>query len=150
VAELEFFGQLPIRLDQVEDSNFEMLKQATGRDLELVEMESRSNVPANLPPELDQRIQKLAIAAYQAAGCKDWARIDLRMDKDGNLFVLEANLGPGIASDCVFARCAFANGWTMEKLVNTILNHAIERYRDTGSERINNYLGSLAIERERA
>ncbi len=150
VAELEFFGQLPIRLDQVEDSNFEMLKQATGRDLELVEMESRSNVPANLPPELDQRIQKLAIAAYQAAGCKDWARIDLRMDKDGNLFVLEANLGPGIASDCVFARCAFAAGWTMEKLVNTILNHAIERYRDTGSERINNYLGSLAVERERA
>lgn len=150
VAELEFFGQLPIRLDQVEDSNFEMLKQATGRDLELVEMESRSNVPANLPQELDQRIQKLAIAAYQAAGCKDWARIDLRMDKDGNLFVLEANLGPGIASDCVFARCAFAAGWTMEKLVNTILNHAIERYRDTGSERINNYLGSLAVERERA
>ena len=150
IAELEFFGQLPIRLDQVEDSNFELLKQATGRDLELVEMESRSNVPANLPPELDQRIQKLAIAAYQAAGCKDWARIDLRMDKAGNLYILEANLGPGIASDCIFARCAFAAGWSMDKLVNTILDHAIERYRDVGSERINTYLGSLAAERERA
>ncbi len=127
-----------------------MLKQATGRDLELVEMESRSNVPANLPPELDQRIQKLAIAAYQAAGCKDWARIDIRMDKAGNLFVLEANLGPGIASDCIFARMAFAAGWSFDKLVNTILNHAVERYRDAGSERINTYLGSLAAERERA
>jgi len=150
VAELEFFGKLPIRLDQVEDSNFELLKQATGRDLELVEMESRSKVPANLPPELDERIQKLAIAAYQAAGCKDWARIDIRMDKEGNLFVLEANLGPGIASDCIFARMAFAAGWSMDKLVNTILNHAVERYRDAGSERINTYLGSLAAERERA
>jgi D-alanine-D-alanine ligase len=113
-------------------------------------MESRSNVPANLPSELDQRIQKLAIAAYQAAGCKDWARIDLRMDKAGNLYILEANLGPGIASDCIFARMAFAAGWDMTKLVNTILNHALERYRNAGSERINTYLGSLAAEREHA
>ena len=30
------------------------------------------------------------------------------------------------------------------------INHAIERYRDAGSERINTYLGSLAAERERA
>lgn len=150
IAELEFFGKLPIRLDQLEDSNFELLKQATGRDLELVEMESRSNVPAHLPQELDERIQKLAIAAYQAAGCKDWARIDLRMDQAGNLYVLECNLGPGIASDCIFARCAFAAGWSFEKLVNTILNHAVERYQAQDSQRVNTYLGSLAVERERA
>ena len=44
----------------------------------------------------------------------------------------------------------FAAGWSFDKLVNTILNHAIERYRDAGSERINTYLSSLAAERERA
>ncbi len=152
VAELEFFGRLPIRLDQVEDSNFEMLKTATGRDLELVEMESRSNVPANLPPELDGRITELAIAAYQAVGCKDWARVDLRMDQAGNLVVLEVNLGPGIASDCVFARCAFAAGWTFDQLVNTILNHAVARYPQFNGQaqsQSQSYLGSLALERQR-
>jgi D-alanine-D-alanine ligase len=154
VAELEFFGKLPIRLDQVEDSNFELLKQATGRDLELVEMESRSKVPANLPPELEERIQDLAIAAFTALGCKDWARVDIRMDQDGRLYVLEVNLGPGIASDCVFARCAFAAGWSFERLVNTILKHAVERYPHlSGQLETNvheqNYLGSLALERER-
>ncbi|MEZ4668602.1 MAG: hypothetical protein R3E39_11880 [Anaerolineae bacterium] len=150
VAELEFFGQLPIRLDELEESNFELLKQATGRELELVRMESVSRVPANLPAELDEQVQKLAIAAFQAAGCKDWARVDLRMDEHDKLHVLEVNLGPGIASDCVFARMAFAKGWTFAEMVNTILNHAVERYRAAGDERINTYLGSLAMERERA
>ncbi len=156
VAELEFFGKLPIRLDQVEDSNFELLKQATGNDdLELVEMESRSNVPAGLPEALEQRIGQTAIDAFNAIGCKDWARVDMRMDKDGNLYVLEVNLGPGIASDCVFARCAFAAGWSFDQLVNTILNHATARYphlsgqaNPVGSK--SHYLGTLAVERERA
>lgn len=153
IAELEFFGQLPIRLDEVEDSNFELLRQATGRDLEQTRMESRSNVPAKLVPELEERIQDTAIAAYHALGCKDWARVDLRMDKAGNLYVLEVNLGPGIASDCVFARCAFAKGWDFKQLVNTILQHAVERHphlsgkpQDDDTKRF--HLGSLAVERE--
>jgi len=153
VAELEFFGRLPIRLDEVEDSNFELLKQATGKDdLEQVRMESRSNVPANLPPELEERIQRTAIDAFNAIGCKDWARVDLRMDRDGRLYVLEVNLGPGIASDCVFARCAFAAGWSLEKLVNAILNHAIERYPQLSGQAVNRensrfFVGTLARER---
>lgn len=152
VAELEFFGKLPIRLDQVEDSNFELLKESTGRDLELVEMESRSRVPAGLEPELENRIQATAVAAFNAIGCKDWARVDMRMDKQGNLYVLEVNLGPGIASDCVFARCGFAAGMTFDELVNTILNHAVERYPqlsgrpDKTESRF--HLGTLAVERE--
>jgi D-alanine-D-alanine ligase len=129
VAELEFFGSVPIRLDQLEPSNFDLLQKATGQELQLVEMESRSRVPAGLLSELDQRIQALAVAAYRAIGCVDWARVDIRMDKAGNLYVLEVNLGPGIASDCVFARSATEGlGWSFDQLVNTILNHAIERY----------------------
>jgi D-alanine-D-alanine ligase len=156
VAELQFFGKLPIRLDEVEDSNFELLKQATGKEeLEQVRMESRSNVPANLPPELEERIQQTAIDAFNAIGCKDWARVDLRMDGEGRLYVLEVNLGPGIASDCIFARCAFAADWSFTRLVNTILNHAIERYPHlSGREHKNGhkqfYVGTLAVERERA
>lgn len=156
VAELEFFGKLPIRLDEVEDSNFELLKQATGKtDLEQVRMESRSNVPANLPPELEKRIQQTAIDAFNAIGCKDWARIDLRMDKAGQLYVLEVNLGPGVASDCIFARCAFAAGWSFQQLVNTILNHALERYPQLSGKKEANgngrfFLGTLAKEKELA
>jgi hypothetical protein len=67
--------------------------------------------------------------------------------------VLEVNLGPGIASDCVFARCSFAAGWTFDQLVNNILNHAIERHPHLNGANVTNvngnsaYLGTLARDR---
>lgn len=134
IAELHFYGKVPIRLDQIEDSNFELLRKVTGQDLKLVLMESRSIPPAEVPPDVAEHIRKTAIAAYQAMHCKDWARVDLRMDKAGNLYVLEVNNGPAIASDCVFAICATAAGWSYNQLVNTILNHAIERYPELNGQ----------------
>jgi len=68
----------------------------------------------------------------------------------GFMDVLEVNLVPGIASDCVFARCGFAAGWTFDQLVNNILNHAIERHPHLNGANVNNvngnsaYLGTLA------
>ena len=77
------------------------------------------------------------------------------MDKAGQLYVLEVNLGPGVASDCIFARCAFAAGWSFEQLVNTILNHAVERYPQLSGKKEANgngrfFLGTLAKEKELA
>ncbi len=129
VAEIHFFGRVPIRLDEPEIEHFEMLKDITGQhDMEYVGMESKSIAPANVPPELAERIQRTAIAAYNAIGCQDWARVDLRMDKDGNLYVLEVNLEPGIAPDYVLPKMGYAAGWDYNLLINQILNHAIERY----------------------
>ena len=90
VGEILFFGKVPIRLDEPDMEHFEMLKQITGQhDMEYVGMESRSVTPADVPPEVAERIQQTAIAAYNAIGCADWARVDMRMDHDGNLYVLE-------------------------------------------------------------
>lgn len=135
VGEILFYGKLPIRLDEPELEHFEMLKQVTGQaDLEYVGMESKSVAPADVSPELAERIQQTAIAAYNAIGCQDWARVDIRMDKAGNLYILELNLEPGIAPDFVFSKMAYAAGWTYTDLINRILNHAIERYPQLQAE----------------
>jgi D-alanine-D-alanine ligase len=135
VAEILFFGKVPIRLDEPDLEHFEMLKQVTGQhDLEYVGMESRSVAPADVSPEVAERIQQTAIAAYNAVSAQDWARVDMRMDQDGNLYVLEVNLEPGIAPDYVFSRMAYAAGWTYPELINRILNHAIDRYPDLMGE----------------
>jgi D-alanine-D-alanine ligase len=129
VGEILFFGKVPIRLDEPDMEHFEMLKQITGQhDMEYIGMESRSVTPADVSREVAERIQQTAIAAYNAIGCADWARVDMRMDHDGNLYVLEVNLEPGIAPDYVFARMAYAAGWTYTEMINRILNHAVERY----------------------
>jgi D-alanine-D-alanine ligase len=129
VGEILFFGKVPIRLDEPEIEHFEMLKDITGQpDMEYVGMESKSLAPADVSPELAARIQRTAIAAYNAIGCQDWARVDLRMDKDENLYVLEVNLEPGIAPDYILPKMADAAGWDYNHLINQILNHALDRY----------------------
>lgn len=148
VGELHFGGPLRIRLDEMELDQFEQLKQALGRpDLEMSHMESETRAPADLPPETAARIQQIAVDAFNALGCKDWARVDLRMDSAGQIYVLEVNCGPGIAPDYALPKLAYAAGWSFEQLVNTILNHAIERYPHlSGKDQANryqHYLGSL-------
>ena len=148
VGELHFGGPLRIRLDEMELDQFEQLKQALGRpDLEMSHMESETRAPADLPPDTAARIQQIAVDAFNALGCKDWARVDLRMDSAGQIYVLEVNCGPGIAPDYALPKLAYAAGWSFEQLVNTILNHAIERYphlsgKDSAN-RYQHYLGSL-------
>ncbi len=129
VAELLFFGKKRIRLDEPDAPMFEDLKRVSAQpDLTFVPMESVSVAPADLSPETAERVQQVAVAAYNVIGCRDWARIDLRMDEQGAIYILEVNLEPGIAPDYVLPKCAAAAGWSFDELVNRILNHAIERY----------------------
>ncbi len=129
VAELLFFGAKPIRLDEPDESTFQYYKQVVGQaDMTYVPMESRSVAPANLPPKEAERLQQIAIGAYQAIGCRDWARFDIRCDAHGQPYILDANLEPGVASDYVLTKCAYAAGWTFNELILRILNHAIQRH----------------------
>jgi len=47
-------------------------------------------------PEEHKRISEFATRAFTALGARDYGRIDIRMDKDGTLYFLEANLLPGL------------------------------------------------------
>ena len=128
VAELLFFGAKAIRLDEPDLSTFDQFNQVTGANAVFVPMESRSVAPADVPADVAQRLQQTAMAAYQAVGCQDWARIDLRMDSQGTIYILDINLEPGIAPDYVLFKSARAAGWTYTALINRILNHAVARY----------------------
>ncbi len=129
VAELHFFGAKRIRLDEPDAPMFAQLKEATGDPTLTYEpMESETRAPADLPPDVAAQVAQVAIDAYRALGCLDWARCDLRMNDAGEIFVLEMNLEPGIAPDYALPKTAYAAGWTFNDLVNRILDHAIERY----------------------
>jgi D-alanine-D-alanine ligase-like ATP-grasp enzyme len=128
VAELLFSGKKPIRLDEPDPSTFERWKRLAGGNLSFVPMESRTVAPADVSTQVADQIQQIAIAAYTAIGCRDWARIDLRMDRKGTIYILDVNLIPGIGPDYVVSKSAQAAGWTYIELVNRILQHAVERY----------------------
>jgi len=60
------------------------------------ELEVSYHVPPRVAPELVERASEVALAAYRALGCRDVARIDLRVDRRGEPSFLEANPLPGL------------------------------------------------------
>ena len=55
--------------------------------------------PAAISDELRAKIESVTLAAYHAVGCRDWTRLDIRLDATGEPHVLEINPLPGILPD---------------------------------------------------
>jgi D-alanine-D-alanine ligase len=76
----------------------------------------------DLPPERCEQIQYLCKRAYRALELSGYARIDLRMDDAGHVWVLEANPNPQIAKGEDFAASAEKVGMSYEAVLQRIVN----------------------------
>jgi D-alanine-D-alanine ligase len=82
----------------------------------------------DLEPEIVANIEAVAMQAYRALGCRDYARVDMRLDtKTGDVFVLEVNPNPDLADSCAFAASARASGRTYDQLICEIAELAVKR-----------------------
>lgn len=78
--------------------------------------------PAELPAELAARIQRLCKRVYRTLDLSGYARIDLRLDAEGRVYVLEANPNPQLAYGEDFAEAAEHDGIQYEDLLQRILS----------------------------
>jgi len=76
----------------------------------------------NLPAKVSDAIPKLAKRIYRILDISSYARIDLRLTEDGNLYVLEANPNAAISRDDDVAWSAEKAGFNYEKLIQKIIN----------------------------
>ncbi len=86
--------------------------------------------PAPLKDRISKRINKVAVSAFEALKCRDYARVDIRLDSKGVPHVIEVNPNPDISKDSGFARASKAAGINHAKLLSTIANYALERKRN--------------------
>jgi D-alanine-D-alanine ligase len=79
----------------------------------------------DLPETLGTRIQHVCKRAYRALELSGYARVDLRLDEGGNVWLLEANPNPQIARGEDFAASAEKAGLSYETVLQRILNHGL-------------------------
>jgi D-alanine-D-alanine ligase len=100
--------------------------------MELVsaEQELRFDVPARIDAALEHELRRVARRAFEALGCRDVARVDLRLDARGRVQFIECNPLPGLlpgSSDlCIVAEAA---GLRYHELIAAILEPALRRLR---------------------
>ncbi len=83
--------------------------------------------PAPIAPALARQLQDLALRTYQAVECRDFGRVDFRVDRQGRPYVLEINPLPSLSIQDVFAFVAKARGITYSQIINVILDAALAR-----------------------
>lgn len=69
----------------------------------------------------ERAIGALASAAFQAAGCSGWGRVDVMRDQDGKFFLLEVNTAPGMTSHSLVPKAAAESGIGFGELCLRIL-----------------------------
>lgn len=96
----------------------------------------RYDVPANVTRDELRAIERACRTTFAALGCRDVARVDLRLSPTGRVYVLEVNPLPGLTPDysdlCLIARGA---GIDYRTLIGDILSGAIKRWREKQGDR---------------
>jgi D-alanine-D-alanine ligase len=91
--------------------------------------------PAEIEAEEQQRIAETITTVYRLFGCQGYARVDLRLDQEGQLNVIEVNPNPDISPGTGAARQAEAAGMTYTQFIEKIVQLALQ-----GKDNENQYL----------
>ena len=80
-----------------------------------------------LEGEAEEEIRALALAAFRAAGCRGWGRVDVMRDRDsGRFYLLEVNTAPGMTSHSLVPKAAGQAGIGFEELVWRVLEQTLD------------------------
>ena len=88
----------------------------------------KTQCPADIPDELRDEMQEIAINAFRAIRAKGYFRVDFRIDRDGKAQVIEVNIMPGLEEDkSFFNKAALVAGIEYEDLINMLVDIAYKK-----------------------
>ena len=124
IVEIQF-EQLPVDINPIYSFEAKWIWDTVEKPLEIFAC------PARISSSLKKKIQSVCQAAFSALRCRDWCRIDIRLDESGVPNVLELNPLPGIlpnpnANSC-FPKAARTAGISYTDLINQVLEIACRR-----------------------
>jgi D-alanine-D-alanine ligase len=120
------FDSLPKGVNPIYSYEAKWIWDDTSKPLEIFQC------PAELASALRAEIERICLMAYRIVRCRDWCRIDVRLDADNRPHIMELNPLPGILPrpehNSCFPKAARAAGLTYNQLINTVLDSACRRY----------------------
>ncbi|MDP6937536.1 MAG: D-alanine--D-alanine ligase, partial [Planctomycetota bacterium] len=110
------FGNLPVGAPTIATSRVKW-------DLDYQkQIKLKTHAARDLPEGEAHAIARLAKRVYRALDLSGFARVDLRLDERGRVWVLEANPNPDLSAAEDFARSARAAGLEYDALIQRLLN----------------------------
>ena len=85
---------------------------------------ARAHAPAKMDRKLNRRIERLTLAAYRVFGCRDVARMDMRVDTRGRAYIVDINMNPSLNyydTQDATVKSVEAQGWTYGEFIETLV-----------------------------
>lgn len=92
--------------------------------------ETKETCPANLPDEISGKMMRLAEKACEIVGIKTYARVDLLLREDNEIFCLEINTVPGMTPTSLIPQEAAVVGISYDQLTQKILDLSMAKYEE--------------------
>jgi D-alanine-D-alanine ligase len=89
---------------------------------------TKSALAEDLDEETTKNLQEAAKTTYRALKLRDYGRIDMRLAKDGTIYVIEANPNPWLTKGAEFAMAARGSERTYTEMIKAIVEAALARY----------------------
>ena len=88
---------------------------------------SPARYPADISAEVAANVTEMAKKVFRLFGCRDYARIDMRLRPSGKPYILEVNPNPDISEEAGFAGCLHTAGLSYKDFLSQIVRNAIAR-----------------------
>lgn len=91
-------------------------------------------VPARLEPRLQEVIRDLSVKAYTALHCEDFARVDVFLSDEGEVYINEINTIPGFTNSSMYPMMWKERGVSFTDLISKLVDLCLKR--DEKSKRV--------------
>jgi len=84
-------------------------------------------LPADLPPEISEKIRSITKKSYSVLGCRGLARIDFLLSEDNEIYLNEVNTLPGFTNISMYPKLWRQEGMTYSGLIDVLISDALEK-----------------------
>jgi D-alanine-D-alanine ligase len=86
-------------------------------------------IPARISDNVRRLCEDFSLETFKAVGCRQYARVDIRIDKNDKPFILEINTLPGFTETSLFPKSALKAGISFDQIVEKLVDEASLDYK---------------------